>query len=138
MMGHVRSVPNTKEMIQMIKAEVFGNVGQAPELKQTKGGKDMCRFSVASTKKIEGRDPVTSWVNVLCFDEMAALVAEKVGKGDRVMVTGRLEVEKYEKDGVERTSVTVMADDVGISLKWPKRQGAGGPKSESDDSWGGF
>jgi single-strand DNA-binding protein len=93
---------------------------------------------VASTKKIEGRDPVTSWVNVLCFDEMAALVAEKVGKGDRVMVTGRLEVEKYEKDGVERTSVTVMADDVGISLKWPKRQGAGGPKSESDDSWGGF
>jgi single-stranded DNA-binding protein len=109
-------------MIQMIKAEVFGNVGQAPELKQ-----------------IEGRDPVTSWVNVLCFDEMAALVAEKVGKGDRVMVTGRLEVEKYEKDGVERTSVTVMADDVGISLKWPKRQpGAGGPKSESDDSWHGF
>jgi single-strand DNA-binding protein len=124
-------------MIQMIKAEVFGNVGQAPELKQTKGGKDMCRFSVASTKKIEGRDPVTSWVNVLCFDEMAALVAEKVGKGDRVMVTGRLEVEKYEKDGVERTSVTVMADDVGISLKWPKRQGAGAAKSEGED-WGGF
>lgn len=122
----------------MIKAEIFGNVGQAPELKQTKGGKDMCRFSVASTKKVEGREPVTSWVNVLCFDEMAALVAEKVGKGDRVMVTGRLEVEKYEKDGVERTSVTVMADDVGISLKWPKRPAGGGPKSESDDSWHGF
>ena len=123
----------------MIHAEVVGNVGQAPELKESKGGKQMCRFSVASTKKIEGREPVTSWVNVLCFDEQAAMVSEKVAKGDRVMVTGRLEVEKYEKDGQERTSVTILADDVGISLKWPKRQpGAGGPKSESDDSWGGF
>jgi single-strand DNA-binding protein len=105
----------------MIRAEVVGNVGKKPELRDTKGGKQMCRFSVASTKKVEGREPVTSWVSVLCFDEQAVLVSEKVGVGDRVMVTGRLEVEKYEQDGVERTSVTLVADDVGISLKWPKR-----------------
>lgn len=105
----------------MIRAEVVGNVGKKPELKDTKNGKQMCRFSVASTKKVEGREPVTSWVSVLCFDEQAVLVSEKVGVGDRVMVTGRLEVEKYEQDGVERTSVTLVADDVGLSLKWPKR-----------------
>lgn len=122
----------------MIRAEVFGNVGKQPELKETKGGKSMCRFSVASTKKVEGKEPVTSWVNVLCFDEMASMVSEKVGQGDRVMVTGRLEVEKYtDKDGNERTSVTVLADDVGISLKWPKRQGAAKAESASED-WGGF
>jgi single-strand DNA-binding protein len=116
----------------MIRAEVVGNVGKAPELKETKGGKVMCRFSVASTKKVEGRDPVTSWVNVLCFDEQAGLVAEKVGSGDRVIVTGRLEVEKYEKDGVERTSVTLLADEVGVSLRWPKRA-KGESRSEVDD-----
>jgi single-strand DNA-binding protein len=107
--------------VRMIRAEVVGNVGKKPELKDTKNGKQMCRFSVASTKKVEGREPVTSWVSVLCFDEQAVLVSEKVAVGDRVMVTGRLEVEKYEQDGVERTSVTLVADDVGISLKWPKR-----------------
>ena len=125
----------------MIRVELDGNVGKQPELKTTKSGEQMCRFSVASTKKVEGREPVTSWVNVLCFDEMANLVAEKVGQGDRVIVTGRLEVEKYQdKDGNERTSVTVMADDIGASLKWPKRQG-GGPKSESSstsEDWAGF
>jgi single-strand DNA-binding protein len=119
----------------MIRAEVVGNVGKQPELKESKAGKSMCRFSVASTKKVEGREPVTSWVNVLCFDEMAQQVAERVGQGDRVMVSGRLEVEKYaDKDGVERTSVTILADDVGLSLKWAKR----GTKGESADDFGGF
>jgi single-strand DNA-binding protein len=122
----------------MIKVEVFGNVGGDPELKQTKAGDDMVRFTVASTKKQEGRDPVTSWVTVMAFKEQAQMVAERVKKGDRVVVTGNLTVEKYEKDGVERTSVTVMADEIGLSLRWPKRPAGGGPKSESDDSWGGF
>jgi single-stranded DNA-binding protein len=34
----------------MIRAEVFGNVGGDPELKKTKSGDDMVRFTVASTK----------------------------------------------------------------------------------------
>jgi len=130
----------------MIRVEIDGNVGKQPELKQTKGGESMCRFSVASTRKQEGREPVTSWVNVLCFKEMASLVSEKVQQGDRVIVVGRLEVEKYQdKDGNERTSITVLADDVGVSLRWPKR--GGGPKSDSSsasessstpEDWGGF
>jgi single-strand DNA-binding protein len=123
----------------MIRAEVFGNAGGVPELKMSKAGKPMCRFSVASTKKQEGKEPITSWIAVLCFGEMAELVSEKVGKGDRVIVTGTLTVEKYnDKDGVERTSVVMMADEIGISLRWPKRGEGSGPKSESDDSWSGF
>ena len=119
----------------MIHAELVGNVGQKPELKDTKSGKQLCRFSVASTKKVEGREPVTSWISVLCFDEQAVLVSEQVGVGDRVLVTGRLEVEKYEKDGVERTSVTLLADDVGISLKWPKRSRDASAKATVEEDW---
>ena len=121
----------------MIRAEVFGNVGGDPELKKTKGGDDMVRFTVASTKKQEGRDPVTSWVTVLAFKEQASMVAEKVQKGDRVVVTGTLTVDKYEKDGVERTAVTVLADEVGLSLRWPKRGDAHEPK-QAEEAWGGF
>ena len=118
----------------MIHAEVIGNVGKKPELKDTRGGKQMCRFSVASTSKAKDGEQKTSWVSVICFDEQAVLVSEKVGVGDRVMVTGRLEVEKFEKDGVERTSVSLLADDVGISLKWPKRaQGAAAAGGKEED-----
>jgi single-strand DNA-binding protein len=119
----------------MIRVEINGNVGRAPELKQTKTGKSMVRFGVASTRKVEGREPVTSWVNVLAFDEQAEQIAKQVGQGDRVIVTGRLEIETYEKDGAERTSVTVMADEVGVSLRWPKRGAATAAKG---DAWEGF
>jgi single-strand DNA-binding protein len=121
----------------MIRAEICGNVGKAPELRQSKSGKPMCRFSVASTKKTEGREPVTTWVSVLCFDEQAEQVAERVGRGDRVIVTGRLEVETYEKDGVERTSVNILADDVGLSLRWGKKPAQ--QTADRGDAWeGGF
>ena len=124
----------------MIRVEIVGNIGTGPELKQTKGGRPMCRFSVASTKKQEGREPVTSWVTVLCFGEQAEVVTERAVKGDRVIVTGTMTIEKYEKDGVEKTAVTVLADDVGLSLRWPKRQGGSASPSESSESsdWGGF
>jgi single-strand DNA-binding protein len=115
----------------MITATIVGNVGKKPEAKTTKTGKLMCRFGVASTKKSEGREPVTSWVNVLCFDEQAEQVQDRVNQGDRVMVTGRLEVEKYSADdGTERTSVTLLADDIGLSLRFaPKGQ------RQADDSF---
>lgn len=35
-------------------------------------------------------------------------------KGDLVVVSGRLETSSYEKDGVKRTSVQVVADSVGV------------------------
>jgi single-strand DNA-binding protein len=121
----------------MIRAEVVGNVGKQPELKQTKAGKSMVRFSVASTKKQEGKEPVTSWINVLAFDEMADVIAEKVSQGDRVLVTGRLEVEKWtNKEGVEQTTVNLLADDCGVSLRFPKR---GERAAGKGDAWeGGF
>ena len=106
----------------MITATIVGNVGKKPEAKVSNSGKMMCRFSVASTKKVEGKEPVTSWVNILAFAEQAEMCGDRLNQGDRVMVTGRLEVEKYvNKDGVEQTSVTLLADDVGISLKFPPR-----------------
>ena len=120
----------------MIRAEVVGNVGKQPELRQTKTGKQMTRFGVASTKTVEGRDPQTSWVNVLCFDEQAVNVCERIAKGDRVIVSGRMEVETYsDKDGVERTSVNLLADDVGVSLRFGRK---GQPTAANrGDAWEG-
>jgi single-strand DNA-binding protein len=119
----------------MIEATVVGNVGQKPELRETKTGKVMCRFSVASTyKSKQGEEGTTTWVSVLCFDEMAAEVAAKADKGQRVVVTGRLELEKYEKDGVERQSLTMLANEVGLSLRFPPR-GAKPKNADPEAEW---
>lgn len=109
----------------MITATVTGNVGKAPELKTTSNGKMMASFSVASTQKREGKEPQTTWVDVTCFDEQADVVSQSVQKGDRVVVSGRIQLEKFtRKDGTEGSALRMLADEVGISLRFPKKDHA--------------
>lgn len=107
----------------MITATVTGNVGKAPELKTTASGKAMASFSIASTQKREGKEPVTTWVDVVCFDEQADVVSQSVNKGDRLVVSGRVQLEKFtRKDGTEGQSLRMIADEVSVSLRFPKRE----------------
>jgi single-strand DNA-binding protein len=77
-----------------------------------------------------------SFFNVVCWREMAENVAESVGKGTRVVVTGRLEQRSWEtENGEKRSVVEIAADEVGPSLRWAtaaitrneRRDGFGGP-----------
>jgi|DEB0MinimDraft_3_1074331.scaffolds.fasta_scaffold32399_3 single-strand DNA-binding protein len=102
----------------MNRITVVGNVGQDPQLRYSPSGKAIVKFSVADTT---GKDDQkkTVWHDVVAFDEQAENVAAQVVKGSRVVVTGRLNKEPFEgKDGVKRVSVEVIADEVGVSLRW--------------------
>jgi single-strand DNA-binding protein len=66
---------------------------------------------------------------------MAENVAESIGKGSRVVVTGRLEQRSWEtENGDKRSVVEIVADEVGPSLRWAtakvnrneRRGGSGG------------
>lgn len=103
----------------MITATITGNVGKVNEPRTTRTGKSMVSFSVASTYRKEGTEPQTTWVDVVCFDEQADMVSQTLQKGDRVVVTGRLALETYQKkDGSPGSSLRLMADEVGKSLRW--------------------
>lgn len=103
----------------MIEAVVTGNVGRVPEMKTTRSGKAMAGFSVASAEK---KDGPTTWVEVVCFDEQADMVCQGLQKGDRVVVTGRMALETFQKkDGSQGFSLRLMANEVGRSLRWPRR-----------------
>lgn len=110
----------------MITATVTGNVGKQPELRTTSGGKQMTSFGVASTYKRKNGEATTTWVDVVCFDEQAADACERLEKGARVVVTGRLEMEKYQrKDGSEGQSLRMLADEVAINVRIPKAETVG-------------
>jgi single-strand DNA-binding protein len=71
------------------------------------------KFSVADTR---GKDDQkkTSWYDIVVFGDQAEAVVENIGKGDRIMVAGRLQVEDYEKkDGTKGKRVEIIADAVG-------------------------
>jgi single-strand DNA-binding protein len=98
---------------------VMGNVGRQPEgLKYTNAGLAVLKFSLADTR---GKDDQkkTSWYDVVVFDKQAEAVAEHINKGDRLIVVGRFQVTDYEKkDGTKGKSVELVADEIGLSVKY--------------------
>jgi single-strand DNA-binding protein len=65
------------------------------------------------------RDGDTSFFKVNVWRGQAEHLAESLGKGDRMMVTGRLRQRSWETPEGDKRSVTELeADKVGASLKW--------------------
>lgn len=103
----------------MIQAVVTGNLGRDPELKETRNGKAMCNLSVASTNpRRQDKDPETTWVDVVCFDEVAEGAASSLRKGQKVIVTGSLVLEQFKRrDGSDGQSLRLIASDVAQNIR---------------------
>ena len=102
----------------MNQITVIGNVGRDPELRYANSGTAVLKFSVADTI---GKDDnkKTTWHDITVFGEMAENVGSALGKGQRVIVMGRLQKSKYTgRDGVEKEKAEIVADDVALSLRW--------------------
>lgn len=100
---------------------LIGNVGKEPELRYTPANKAVCRFNVADTRGQDDKKK-TVWHTVITFDEQAENVAEHIKKGSRVIVTGRLNKASFEgKDGVKKEITELIADEVGLSIRFKNR-----------------
>jgi single-strand DNA-binding protein len=106
-----------------INLTVVGNVGADPVARETDKGDLVVSFNLGSTPRVYDRvqglwvDGPTSWFRVSCWRELGKNVGESIRKGERVIVSGRLRVGTYaDKDGVERTSVELVAEHVGHEL----------------------
>jgi single-strand DNA-binding protein len=102
---------------------IVGNLVEDPEVRFTQNGIAVTNLRVAVTQRIqqdgEWRDGDISFFKVNVWRGQAENLAESLGKGDRVMVTGRLRQRSWETPEGERRSVTELeADEVGASLKW--------------------
>ena len=96
----------------MTKVFLIGNLTRDPELTETAAGVPVCRFSVAVNRRVEGKQ-VADFFNVTAWRKTAEAVARYTKKGNKVAVYGDLQIRQYEgNDGVRRTSVDVVAQDV--------------------------
>lgn len=98
------------------KAIIIGNLGRDPELKTTNSGTEVCKFSVATSRKYRNKDGAmvddTTWHNVTVWGKQATSCAEYLSKGRPVYVEGRIHNDSYEKDGVKRYTSEIVADRV--------------------------
>lgn len=118
---------------------LVGNLTREPELRYTSGGKAVASFGLAVSRRYQQNgewQEKTSFFNVSAWDQLGENCAATLAKGMRVVVHGRLEIREYEaREGGKRTSVDVIADEIGPSLRWAR---ATVERTERTDGGGGF
>lgn len=125
---------------------VVGNLTRDPELRYTQSGKATVTVGIAVNRRyqLNGEwQEQTTYMNVVAWDQLAENIAASLTKGARIMASGRLDVREYEgRDGVKRTAVDIVADEVGPTLRWatvsiektPSRGGEGGAPRQARSS----
>src|SRR3974377_2121111 len=80
---------------------LVGNITRDPELRFTNTGQATTSFGLAVNRRWQNRqtqewEEATSFIDVVCWREMAENVSESVTRGARMIVTGRLEQRSWE------------------------------------------
>ncbi len=127
---------------------VVGNLTRDPELRFTPNGTPVVSFAVAVNKRFQDKNSgewlnSADFFNVVAWFKLAENCAESLGKGDRVLISGKLSQENWDdKDGQKRTSYRIVANVVAPSLEFAtckidkneRVESASMPQREDDSS----
>ena len=102
----------------MNKVILLGRLGKDPEVRYTQSAEPLavCRFSVAvdrpfSRNRQEG-EATCDFINCVCFGKHGENIGQYFCKGNRIAVTGRLQVSNYtDQQGNKRYSTDVVVED---------------------------
>ena len=90
------------------KAIILGRLGRDPEMTYTASGLAVCKFSLATSKKMKDGQEVTQWHRCTAFDKAGELISRYVNKGSQLYIEGEITYSQYEKDGTTRYSTDII------------------------------
>lgn len=102
------------------RAELRGNVGSAPERRQTASGTDVTTVSLATnarwTDKAGNQQERTEWHRLVFWGKQAEQIANYVSKGDELEVEGEIRYRPYtDAKGVERYMTEIHVSEYWLS-----------------------
>jgi single-strand DNA-binding protein len=103
---------------------IVGNLTRDPELRFTPSGQATATFGVAvnrvwTDRQSQERKEATSFLDVVCWGQLAENAAQSLTRGTRVVVSGRLDQRSWEnQEGEKRSKIEITADEVSPSLRW--------------------
>ena len=89
------------------KVQLIGNLGNAPEIKNTSNGTKLARFSIATNEVYRNakgeKVKETTWHNLIAWGKVADVVEKYLEKGSEVAVEGKLISRSYtDKTGIKK------------------------------------
>lgn len=96
---------------------ISGNLTRDPEMRQSNSGTVILNFSVAVNDRRKNQqsgewEDYANYIDCTMFGTRAQAVSPYLHKGTRIVVTGKLHWQQWERDGQKRSKVSVNVDDV--------------------------
>ena len=115
-------------MVAFNRVILAGNLVRDPETRFAPSGLAVTGFGIAVNHRYKSNNEVkeeVSFFDIVVFGKMGENCAEYLSKGRPVLVEGRLRQRRWEADGVKRSKIEVLADNVQF-LGSPRGQGTEG------------
>lgn len=96
------------------KVILQGRIAQDIEIKQTQSGKAVTTFSLAVERDYSTNgEKETDFINIVAWGNTAEFIGKYFSKGKQMLVTGSLNIRKYQtQNGENRYQAEVKADSV--------------------------
>ncbi len=99
------------------KVILVGNLGADPEVRHLENGITVANFNLATSETFKDRQTgerreQTEWHRVVVWRGLAEVVEKYVRKGSKVYVEGKLRTRKWEKDGIDRYTTEIYAEEL--------------------------
>lgn len=97
----------------MNKIILLGRLTKDPEVRYTQSGKVVTQFTLAVDRPFAAADgkKEADFIPVVIWGKSAELAGNSLGKGQRVLVEGRVQIRNYDaNDGSKRWVTEVIAD----------------------------
>jgi single-strand DNA-binding protein len=105
--------------------QISGRLGADPELRYLPSGSSVANFRIASSRPFKRGDnsdweEETTWASITAWGSLGERVNDSFGKGDRVIVIGRLRLEEWDdkNGGGKRSKISIVADNVQPMGEW--------------------
>lgn len=106
----------------MNRITIIGRLACEPEMKTTQSGIYVCKFRVAVNRRFN-RDE-TDFFFVSAWRDLGVSCKKYLTKGSKVAITGELQIQNYEQDGIKKIAVNIQADEVEfLSYQEEKNEG---------------
>lgn len=117
----------------MNKAILMGRLTKDPEVRYTNGGKTIGSFSIAVDRRFKSEgQPEADFFTCVTFGKQAEFVEKYLKKGTKILLSGQMQNNNYEKDGVKHYNTQIVVDEIEFA---ESKRSQGEDSSSKDDGF---
>ena len=99
------------------KVILVGNLGNDPDVRYTNSGSQVTQISVATSERWKDKQSgeqreKTEWHRVVFWNRLAEIASEYLHKGSKVYIEGKLETQKWDRDGQTHYTTQIVAREL--------------------------